>query len=521
MASTTSTSQSDAGREDSHTAIRNAVKLTLSLVFTWGIALAVRLLLPRHLGPERFGILNFADAFTVTAFVFLSLGLETYVRKEVSVRAELASGFFAGVYATRMALTALVLVGITILLRVTGRPPEVQRLVYLYAAAQFFVNSNNLLGALLHARGTVDGLSILNVATKIVWGGGVALGIAFDAGLWAYGLSYLASEAVETVVLYQLCRKHLSLKLRFDLPLVWSVLAGSLPFYLANIAHNAYNRLDVSFLSFMAGNSEAGYYGAASNLGGLTMLIAPLIFWVMLPLMARAKERSTAELDELICRATEAILATAVPMSLVISLGADLWIRIVYGAAFAPSILALQILAPMFIVTYVAIVSSVTLSITDRAWTLTRISLCGLAFNPLLNVVLIPLATRVLHRPGGAGAGSAFAMLLSEAFVMVLGLVAVGPRAFDRRNRIMIGKTFLCSLATLAVHVAGARLGPVRLALDAVTYAVLVLLSGALNVREIIAFARAVRATRAKAGEAAPAVAAAAGAAADGNPGIS
>ena len=45
-------------------AIRNAIKLGASLLFTWGIALAIRLLLPRYLGPVRFGTMNFADGFT-------------------------------------------------------------------------------------------------------------------------------------------------------------------------------------------------------------------------------------------------------------------------------------------------------------------------------------------------------------------------------------------------------------------------------------------------------------------------
>ena len=38
-------------------AVRNAFTLGLSLTATWGIALVVRLYVPRLLGPERFGVL--------------------------------------------------------------------------------------------------------------------------------------------------------------------------------------------------------------------------------------------------------------------------------------------------------------------------------------------------------------------------------------------------------------------------------------------------------------------------------
>ena len=57
-------------------AIRNAFTLGGALVFTWGIALGIRIVVPRHLGPTAFGELNFADAFTSMFFVMLDLGLE-------------------------------------------------------------------------------------------------------------------------------------------------------------------------------------------------------------------------------------------------------------------------------------------------------------------------------------------------------------------------------------------------------------------------------------------------------------
>src|SRR5262245_10859194 len=82
-------------------AIRNALKLGGSLIFTWGIALAIRLLLPRYLGPTRFGTLNFAEGFTAAFFITLSLGLDSYVRKEVAVRPSHASDFFGGISVLR------------------------------------------------------------------------------------------------------------------------------------------------------------------------------------------------------------------------------------------------------------------------------------------------------------------------------------------------------------------------------------------------------------------------------------
>src|SRR4051812_14958644 len=78
-------------------AVSNALKLGSSLLFTWGIALGIRLLLPRILGPERFGQFSDADALTTVVFVALTLGTDMYIRKEVSVRPDHANDFIGGV----------------------------------------------------------------------------------------------------------------------------------------------------------------------------------------------------------------------------------------------------------------------------------------------------------------------------------------------------------------------------------------------------------------------------------------
>src|SRR3954447_2371242 len=87
---------------DVRTAMRNGVKLGLSLVGTWTVALVVRFFLPRYLGPERFGLYSFSDAFAATYFVFLGLGIDAYIQKEIPARPRHASDFLGGVLVFRL-----------------------------------------------------------------------------------------------------------------------------------------------------------------------------------------------------------------------------------------------------------------------------------------------------------------------------------------------------------------------------------------------------------------------------------
>lgn len=487
----------DAGATEVRVAIGNAFKLGASLLCTWGLALAMRFWLPRQLGPERYGTLSFSDALAATFFVALGLGIDPYVRKEIPVRPAHASEFYGGLLVLRTAMSVAIVAALSFSMNVTGRPVEVRRLVYLFATAQIFVTNNATLSALLHSRGTVGGMSVLAVVTKIVWAIGALLVIFGDVGLWGIALSLFVSEAIETVVLYWLARRHLGLAFRVDPRATRSVLAQCLPHYVNMFAITVYGKLDVSLLAITSTSREVGYYSAASAVASCALLATPLMAWVMMPTLARAAARSREELFARIRRSSELVLAIAVPAALFVSLASDLSIRVLFGAAYAPSGTALRILAPTFVITYTAMVFAISLVMLDRAWTLAFISVGGLAVNVLLNLLLVPHTLRWMGA-GGGGAGAALAMLGTELSVTSAMIGFVGRRAFDGRTLLMLAKSLAACVAVLVVdHLAGHWLGALRLPLEAMIYGVLVIVTGAVRIDEVSAFVRAIVGERA------------------------
>ncbi|MFO0590940.1 MAG: flippase [Polyangiaceae bacterium] len=481
----------DAGRRDAKVAVKNAFTLGASLVATWAVALVVRFFLPRHLGPEAFGVYNFADAFSATFFVILGLGLETYIRKVIPVRPDHASDFFGGLLAVRLLLAVGVLVAMAIVMTLAGRPPSVQRVVFVFGAAQMLVAINGNLAALLHASRAVGGLAFVNVASKVLWGGGVALAIVAKTGLVGLALAFLASETLRAVALSWLSYRHVGLRLRLDLRALKAVLAASLPFYVIQVANTVYGRVDVSMLSVLASDTEIGWYGTSSNLAGLAFLLSPLVNWVLMPLLSRAGARSEEEMFGLVRRSIEAILLAILPISLLMGVGADVWIPLLFGRAFVPATLSLRILAPIFVFTYLAMISATILMLRERAWTVAAIQILGLALNPTLNFFLVPWAAQRLG-VGGAGAGAAAALLITEASVATCLTFTVGRRAFDRAGVRAIGKAILSCAAVVIADRALRSLGPARLVLDMILYAALVFGTGAVKARDVASLGRLV-----------------------------
>lgn len=471
-------------------AVRNAAKLSLSLGITWSIGLGVRLLLPRHLGPALFGEFNFADAFAASFFVALGLGIEAHIHKTVSLRREYASSFVGVVLLLRLSMLLVLVPAMLLVLDATHRPATVRPLVWLFAASQFFAGTNATLSALLQARGRIDGLSAMNVASKVVWGLGLLAAALLHAELWGFVAPAVLSEAVKTPVLWSLARRHADLRLRLDWPAGLRAIGASFPFYASIAALTVFGKLDVSFLAVVGTSVEVGYYGAAQGIAAVALLATPIIVPVVFPLLVRAAARSEAEMAELVRRVLEITMVIAVPVSLAVALGADLWVAIVFGKAFAPAALALMVIAPTLLVTYVNMVCAVTLNALDRTWTVTLTTLAGIAMDAAFNATLLRPLTAAMGRPGAGAAACALALLAAELVVTGILLSVVGRKAFDRRNLTRIAKMAAAGLITIVVHLACVRWGAARLLLDAGVYTALVLGTKAVDLRELAAFKR-------------------------------
>jgi O-antigen/teichoic acid export membrane protein len=459
---------------DVATAIRNAIKLGLSLVVTWGLALIVRIQLPRHLGPHAFGEFNFSEAFAGAFFVFVGFGLETYVQKEVSVRPQHASDFFGGVLVVRAILSVVLIGAMTVTLIVTNRPVHLQWLVLVFALSSLVGANSQLFSSMLRASTSVGALATINVVSKLLWAVGLIVGITFNVSLQVLALPALFSELLRMVVLWRAAKKTVGLELRFDRVATRKVLRASLPFFANAIAVALINRLDVSLLEFLAPGPEVGWYSAANNLAALALLMTPLLGWILMPLLARAKRRSLDEYFSILRRALEGFLIITIPFSLMVALGAEFWVRIIFGVSFAPAAMSLRILSPIFVATYACMVLSVGLILNDRPWLTTVTSLCGIALQPLISISVFQLIKN--GAPGSAGAAVAVGVCFVEMGMAAVLLWQLGNLALDRRNVQAVIKSIAVAGVIIVVDHSLRSLGPVRLVFDCLGYVLLAML---------------------------------------------
>jgi O-antigen/teichoic acid export membrane protein len=338
---------------------------------------------------------------------------------------------------------------------------------------------------------------VANIATKCVWGGGQLLVLALGLPLLWLGVPILASEVLRAVVLFRLSRQHTGLQLRLDVKGTREALKGALPFFLSDVALAASGPMGIFLLGFLTSTTEVGYYNAGWYLAGMTLMAAPVLTWVMMPLLARAAAHSEEELFRIARRALEVVSAFSIPLTLAMALGAETWIRLVYGENFVPATVVLRLQAPILALTYVAMVCASVLTARGQGWRVTRTSVVSMVLNLTMNLTLPRLFLEWFGPVGGACA-SALALFACEVVAVALLLWAVGPRAFDRQSLTRIGKTLAVCAVVTGVHLALVDFGPVRLAIGAVLYLLLVFVTGAVRLDELQGLLRVVRQRRAR-----------------------
>src|SRR5512142_1326882 len=150
-------------------AVRNALKLALSLVATWTVALVVKFQLPRYLGPTRFGQYSFSESCSAAFVCFLGLGVDLYIQREIATRPKHASDFFGGVVLLRTLLIVTVFVLMALTRQAAGSNLQLQLLLFAFGVAQVVTLTNDTLAAMLQAATRVNALAAVNVAAKLTW----------------------------------------------------------------------------------------------------------------------------------------------------------------------------------------------------------------------------------------------------------------------------------------------------------------------------------------------------------------
>jgi O-antigen/teichoic acid export membrane protein len=477
-------------------ALRNGIKMGASLIVTWSVALIVKLQLPAKLGPIRQGHFGFAESFAAMFFATLSLGVDTYIMKEVAVRPKHASDVVGGVFALRTLMSLVLFALMAVVLWASGRSGEILLTALVFGLINLLTAINGTLGIVLNTTARVGHAAASNIAAKVVWGVGILIGLHYNAPLPALALPGLAGEMLRVAVMVPANRREAGLEYRIDVAAVRGAVIESIPFFVNSLALGVLGSLGMSVLEFVrVDDREVGWFAAAQNVAYLCTLLTPLMGWVIMPLLSRAYARSEDEGMVVFRRSVEGLIVTIVPITVLMSAGSDVLIHFAFGDKYAPARTGLSILSLVFVMTYLDTMLAMVLIIRRQGWSVTIISISAVFITAILMFILVPLGRHALGE-GGECAGAAASVIGSESCVLVAMLSRFRTFPLDARNIRIILKSVALGLFVLVMDRQLRALGAARLAVDAALYVSLAFAIRVVRVQEIVQLYQLLRTRR-------------------------
>lgn len=462
-------------------AARAALTLGTSLLAGIACSMAVRVVLPRVLGPEAFGEFRLVETVAELVLVILTLGLDTALRRDVARDPSSAGGQLANVLALRTAGGIALILVIIAGFWMSGASVDRVVLLALLATAQLLLSLNNTHAAVAHGVGVVRWNAVASVAARAAWAGLSLALLAVAPSPLPVAAAFLAVEGVRFAVQQRRARALFGVPATTpDLRVALGAAAASLPLFVNFLAHNFYGRLGTWWLGAHASSAEVGWYGAAANISSAALIGMPLVTWVLLPAASREGVDHSAATDGLVAGALRIALLVAAPAALLLGVFAPTLVVLLFGKEFAPAAMALALLAPTIAMAYGSTVCAVSLIQRGADRTVAAVSVAGLVLSVLLNAALVHPGA-----PGEAASRAALAALLTEVAVTA----TLARLAWRRPWTAPIARTTLGIVAASVAAMGVARLyssfGAGGLGAAALTYLLTLLATGTIGMPDV------------------------------------
>ena len=355
--------------------------------------LLVGVWIARYLGPEQFGLLNYALAFTGLFSAIAALGMQEIVVRDI-VRSPDSAYETLGTAAVLQIIGGLVAYVFVLVAIAFMRPDDdlarsivaIIGLILLLEAgkiAVFWFESQ------VQSKYTVwvqNSIFLLFATIKVIL-------ILSQASLTAFALVMFMEALLVTLILLKVMNKY-----GFKLGLLEAsaqraqiLLRDSWPLVLASVSIMIYMKIDQIMLGQMVGNQAVGIFSAATRISEVWYFIPMVVVSSVFPAILNAKKQSQDLYEKRLQRLYALMVWISVAVAIPMTFLAIPLIEILYGKAYIESgvILSIHIWASIFV--FLGVASGRWMLAENRQILSLQRSFFGMIINVALNFLLIPL----------------------------------------------------------------------------------------------------------------------------------
>jgi O-antigen/teichoic acid export membrane protein len=444
-------SEQVAGAGTGSLVLRNAALLFIAQVITTPFAVLVNAVMGRYIGPAEFGRLYLAQTFCGFGFLAVEWGQALTLPGMIAKDRARAGELLATAAVWRLTAAVVVSVVLAFVATTLGHDTSVTTLLLLVALGATIATLSSACQETIRGFERTDVMAYAQVGGQLLAGTAAIVTLVIGGGLPAVLVVQAACAAIVLIPVARATRSVGVAGYSVRLQTLKELVYGGTPFVLFGLAMALQPNIDALFMAKLVPDEVVGWHAAARRLTGVLVFPANAIIAALYPTLCRLHAENH---DEYLRTASSAIRTTtilAVPLALGCFLYPDIGVRIFSRDSFGAAEDNLRILAGFLFLVYFSMPLGCALLAggKQRAWSTVQVA-C-IAFSVTLDPLLIPWFQ---ERAGNGGLGVCVATLVSELFMVGLG-VWLSPRGlFDRKLLRQLG---------LALAAGGVMFGIARL----------------------------------------------------------
>jgi len=321
------------------------------------LSLIVGIFIAKFLGPHDFGDLSFATSFTAIIAAVGTLGLDSFVIREIldqpGKRDEiLGTSFWMRLGVSLFIVPASVLIYILFRSFAEKQGTELTLVVTFCASALFFKSFNiidSYFQSQVRSKVVVQVQNICLIISSLIKISFVLLKLPLVYFAFALVIDGIML-AIGLVIIYH--RENLHVRnWVFNPSRAKSLLSQSWPLILSAVMVTLYMQIDILMLKSFTGSTEAGIYSAAARISEAWYFIPIAIVTSVFPAIIHARKTDPARYQKRLQNLYDLLVIISLPVALVVSLGADTFIQVLYGDKFdgAGIMLSIHIWSGIFV----------------------------------------------------------------------------------------------------------------------------------------------------------------------------
>jgi O-antigen/teichoic acid export membrane protein len=481
------TEQNSRKETDSHIVVRNTAVQTVRYLAVWGANIALVLFLPRYLGDQGLGQLQFALSFVSLFGFMVALGTRNYLIKEIARDTSRLPALLSTALGLRAVAGIAVVAVMVVAAEIMGQSGVALHVLYIMMAWMVVTSFWQLLAASLQGLEQMGWPSFTEVMNKVLV---VAIGIPlliFGGDVRTYAGVLLLAAVVNLLLNSGYIIRFARIKVDLHPKRMTKLVVAGSPYIAMGFLLAAYMHTDVVMLRMFTSESVVGWHAASLQIYRSLEFLPAVLMTALLPTLSRIHALGPEGAAPLARRALGAVAIIMLPLGVGLSLTSrELISFFPYPPEFGNSVPVLTVMAWAVPVTaLLTILGTIAMAIDrQKIWAIAMAVTVGL--NVAMNAVVIPWTQSAFDN---GAIGAAATTLFTECLMIAFGIYLLRRIIFERGLMITLAKVGIAvSLMGFVVYDAksyGVGLWAL-VAAGVVTYGVLALFLRVVNRDELM-----------------------------------